>query len=82
LSAEKLYLILYAFRRFRDHVEPRPPTLDINAWKMAYDGEPIRYAREDTEVTTQKELLGWYSYGLAAEVFAVCGVGQSLDPSK
>lgn len=35
-----------------------------------------RYDGEDTSPTTQKELLGWYSYGVAAEVFAVCGVGK------
>jgi UMF1 family MFS transporter len=35
-----------------------------------------RYDEEDTSFTTKKELLGWYSYGLAAEVFAVCGVGK------
>lgn len=35
-----------------------------------------RYDGEDTSPTTQKELLGWYSYGIAAEVFAVCGVGK------
>ena len=37
--------------------------------KPLYDGE-------DRSPTTQKELLGWYSYGVAAEVFAVCGVGR------
>jgi hypothetical protein len=35
-----------------------------------------RYDGEDTNPTTQRELLGWYSYGVAAEVFAVCGVGK------
>lgn len=34
-----------------------------------------RYHGEDTSPTSQRELLGWYMYGLAAEVFAVCGVG-------
>jgi hypothetical protein len=37
---------------------------------------PPRYDEEDTRPTTNKELMGWYSYGLAAEVFAVCGVGK------
>jgi hypothetical protein len=37
---------------------------------------PPRYDEEDTSLTTNKELMGWYSYGLAAEVFAVCGVGK------
>ena len=35
-----------------------------------------RYDDEDTSFTTDKELRGWYSYGLAAEVFAVCGIGK------
>lgn len=39
-----------------------------------------RYAGEDTSRTTPKELLGWYSYGIAAEVFAVCGVGKHITP--
>lgn len=36
---------------------------------------PPRYAGEDTSPTSHRELLGWYAYGIAAEVFAVCGVG-------
>ena len=36
----------------------------------AYDGE-------DTRITSKKELSGWYSYGFAAEVFVVCGVGMA-----
>ncbi|OCL10924.1 hypothetical protein AOQ84DRAFT_336699, partial [Glonium stellatum] len=37
-----------------------------------------RYDGEDTRVTTRKELMGWYAYGVGAEVFAVCGVGSFL----
>lgn len=36
---------------------------------------PPRYDGEDTTPTSHREILGWYSYGIAAEVFAVCGVG-------
>lgn len=36
---------------------------------------PARYAGEDTRLTSKKELWGWYSYGFAAEVFVVCGIG-------
>jgi len=36
-----------------------------------------RFPEEDTSPTTDKELWGWYCYGMAAEVFAVCGVGLS-----
>ena len=34
-----------------------------------------RYEGEDTSETTEREIRGWYAYGLASEVFAVCGVG-------
>ncbi|KAL2868049.1 MFS transporter [Aspergillus lucknowensis] len=37
-----------------------------------------RYASEDTTPTQRREILGWYAYGIAAEVFAVCGVGSFL----
>ncbi|PVH95508.1 autophagy-related protein-like protein 22 [Periconia macrospinosa] len=37
-----------------------------------------RYAEEDTSPTTKRELNGWYSYAIAAEVFAVVGVGLFL----
>ncbi|KAK0102025.1 Autophagy protein 22 [Cadophora gregata f. sp. sojae] len=37
-----------------------------------------RYVGEDTSPTTSRELRGFYAYGLAAEVFAVCGVGSFL----
>ncbi|KAH8592983.1 putative MFS transporter family protein [Bisporella sp. PMI_857] len=37
-----------------------------------------RYEGEDVSETTDRELRGWYAYGLAAEVFAVCGVGSFL----
>ena len=32
---------------------------------------PPRYAGEDTRLTSEKELWGWYSYGWSAEVFVV-----------
>lgn len=34
-----------------------------------------RYPGEDTTPTTKQEIWGWYAYGIAAEVFAVCAVG-------
>ncbi|KAF1962051.1 autophagy-related protein-like protein 22 [Byssothecium circinans] len=37
-----------------------------------------RYAEEDVSPTTERELNGWYSYAIAAEVFAVVGVGLFL----
>lgn len=36
---------------------------------------PAHYEGEDASVTTPRELNGWYSYAIAAEVFAVVGVG-------
>ncbi|KAF9883246.1 Autophagy protein 22 [Aspergillus nanangensis] len=39
---------------------------------------PPRYPGEDTLPTSRRELLGWYAYGIGAEVFAVCGVGSFL----
>ena len=35
-----------------------------------------RYTEEDISPTTARELNGWYSYAIAAEVFAVVGVGK------
>lgn len=33
------------------------------------------YAGHDARPTSSKELLGWYMYGFAAEVYVVCGIG-------
>ncbi|KAL4948326.1 autophagy-related protein 22-like protein [Aspergillus filifer] len=37
-----------------------------------------QYPGDDTRPTSKKELLGWYSYGWAAEVFTVCAAGSFL----
>jgi hypothetical protein len=37
-----------------------------------------RFEGEDVSPTTERELRGWYSTGLAAEIYAVCGVGRQL----
>jgi hypothetical protein len=44
------------------------------------DGEQVeaQYEGEDVRLTSQKELSGWYSYGFAAEVFAICAMGKPL----
>ena len=39
------------------------------------DDQEERYEGEDTRLTSRKELAGWYSYGWAAEVFAICAMG-------
>jgi len=44
-------------------------------------GPESRYEGEDTRMTSQKELAGWYSYGWAAEVFAICGMGWYITSS-
>ncbi|PMD47872.1 hypothetical protein L207DRAFT_449841 [Hyaloscypha variabilis F] len=36
----------------------------------------LRYDGEDLSPTTNLELRGFYAYGLAAEVYAVCGIGS------
>ncbi|KAI5206047.1 MFS general substrate transporter [Aureobasidium subglaciale] len=46
--------------------------------ESSYNGKPRRYEDEDTTPTSDRELKGWYSYGLAAEIFAVAGVGSFL----
>ena len=45
------------------------------------DGEQVeaQYEGEDVRLTSRKELSGWYSYGFAAEVFAVCAMGKPLS---
>jgi UMF1 family MFS transporter len=40
-----------------------------------------RYDGEDLSPTTTRELRGFYAFSLAAEVFAVCGVGEEPHPA-
>ncbi|KAL6235403.1 autophagy-related protein 22-1 [Aspergillus navahoensis] len=46
--------------------------------EVAVHGLHPRYPGDDTRPTSKKELLGWYSYGWAAEVFTVCAMGSFL----
>ena len=39
---------------------------------------PPSYPGEDTRQTSKKELLGFYTYSFAAEVFVVCGLGAFI----
>lgn len=39
---------------------------------------PQAHEDEDTRPTSQKELAGWYAYGWAAEVFAICALASWL----
>lgn len=44
--------------------------------------QPQSYEGEDLSPTTERELRGFYAYGLAAEVFAICGVGKELFTAR
>lgn len=35
-----------------------------------------RHAGHDARPTSEKELLGWYSYAFAAETYVICGIGM------
>lgn len=39
---------------------------------------PAAYEGEDTRPTSRKELLGFYAYSFAAEVFVICGLGAFI----
>ncbi|KAF1828849.1 MFS general substrate transporter [Decorospora gaudefroyi] len=39
---------------------------------------PPQYDGEDTRLTSDRELRGFYMYGWAAEVFVVCGIGSFI----
>ncbi|KAI4955555.1 hypothetical protein J4E91_001416 [Alternaria rosae] len=43
----------------------------------SHDSQP-HYEGEDTRLTSDKELRGFYMYGWAAEVFVVCGIGSFI----
>ena len=38
--------------------------------------DPPQYPGDDTRPTSKKEISGFYSYGFAAEVFVICGIGS------
>ncbi|EME39772.1 hypothetical protein DOTSEDRAFT_74617 [Dothistroma septosporum NZE10] len=53
------------------------------SWRMGpvdVDVGPVEpsYSGEDTRPTSNKELLGFYTYSFAAEVFVVCGLGAFI----
>ncbi|KAG5924954.1 Autophagy protein 22 [Claviceps capensis] len=41
-------------------------------------GRVPQYVGHDARPTSFKELLGWYMYGFAAEVYVVCGIGSFI----
>lgn len=38
-----------------------------------------QYPGDDTRPTSKRELAGWFCYGWAAEVFAVCAMGMRFN---
>ncbi|KOS22003.1 Autophagy-related protein 22 [Escovopsis weberi] len=38
----------------------------------------LAYAGQDTRPTSQRELMGWYMYGFAAETYLVCGIASFI----
>lgn len=61
--------------------DERDSSWDDSLFDMDDLEDPVhatRFADEDTRPTSQKELWGWYSYGWAAEVFAICAMGASF----
>lgn len=56
----------------------RPESSMAIACDSTSANRPPKYPGEDTTPTSQREIRGWYAYGIAAEVFAVCGVGMAI----
>ncbi|KAF2716193.1 MFS general substrate transporter [Polychaeton citri CBS 116435] len=65
-----------------------PLMLPVRRWRdNSSDGEPpddngglapANYPGEDTRPTSRKEILGFYTYSFAGEVFVVCGLGAFI----
>lgn len=68
---------LYGIRQYAVNLNRHPPHIRIMSFDEAVrPRQRTRYKGEDTSPTTPRELNGWYSYAIAAEVFAVVGVGK------
>jgi MFS transporter, UMF1 family len=48
----------------------------------AEEARAPRYDGEDISPTTDREIRGWFFTGLAAEIYAVCGVGKVRAPES
>lgn len=57
-----------------DHEPEYNQDMDVESERQI--GRQPRYLNEDTSPTSKREVMGWYCYGIAAEVFAICGVGM------
>ncbi len=53
-------------------------SLSDNDSDMESNTSPPNYDGEDTRLTSDAELRGFYMYGWAAEVFVVCGIGSFI----
>ncbi|RMY09605.1 hypothetical protein D0867_08669 [Hortaea werneckii] len=56
----------------------RPLSQDEHSSDSSTPSSPAVYPGEDTRPTSRKELLGFYTYSFAAEVFVVCGLGAFI----
>ncbi|KAI7349601.1 MFS general substrate transporter [Hortaea werneckii] len=56
----------------------RPLSQDEHSSDSSTPSSPAAYPGEDTRPTSRKELLGFYTYSFAAEVFVVCGLGAFI----
>lgn len=59
------------------------PSVDMQEDELS-ERHPLlpQYPGDDTRPTSKKELAGWYSYGWAAEVFAVCAMGMKSSSCR
>ncbi|KAI6837857.1 MFS general substrate transporter [Hortaea werneckii] len=55
-----------------------PLSQDEHSSDSSTSSSPAAYPGEDTRPTSRKELLGFYTYSFAAEVFVVCGLGAFI----
>jgi UMF1 family MFS transporter len=53
-------------------------SLSDPSYDMESAADAPHYDGEDTRLTSDKELSGFYMYGWAAEVFVVCGIGSFI----
>ncbi|KAI7155515.1 MFS general substrate transporter [Hortaea werneckii] len=56
----------------------RPLSQDDQSSDSSTSSSAAAYPGEDTRPTSRKELLGFYTYSFAAEVFVVCGLGAFI----
>lgn len=79
-------------RHYNSLVEPNPDDADderslsdvdegeyprLRSPRQRANAVPL-FPGQDIRPTSRKELMGWYSYAWAAEVFVVCGIGSFI----